>query len=188
MKLSRLLAAAFTATGLFLAFPPGKASANDITTAAVTCSGWSVAFAHFPEDANVTLDVAVTYPNGTTSQSHAYTYGETEGTRTGGTTWEGTGLVDITVAWELEDGPHSFAISSAIDCPPSEIPDTPPATQPAPPELAPPITSEIPDTPPAELPGTPELAFTGAGSTLLGAVGGLMLALGILALIRSRRP
>jgi hypothetical protein len=180
VKPSRLLAAAFCATGLFLAFPP-TAGANDITSTSVTCSGWSVSWTHFPET-NVALTVAVDYPNGTTVTGQAFTYGEPEGSSSGSTAYEGAGVAHMAVSWDLDGEHHEQATDARLECvtPPTTVPVTVPPADPGLPPVARPTT---PQTLPV---GTTELAYTGTGTLIVAGFGVGLVALGAILYRKTR--
>jgi LPXTG-motif cell wall-anchored protein len=177
----RLLAAATIALGFGLAVAPA-AGANDIPSASVTCTGWTVNWTHFPQGDNVHLAVTVTAPDGTKIHDGGNTLGQDSGTITGKLALQGTGSVHINVRWTLATD-HIAGFDGTVDCPVTPPTTTPPTTTPPPtvPPTVPPTTPPAPapqpkppvvTTPPTLPVGTPEgLPNTGADALPLSLVG-----------------
>lgn len=177
IRSTRLLAAMFAASGLFLAFP-STAGANYVPSAGVTCAGVDVSFTAFPVDENITITMRVDYPDGTSTRAHAFTYGEVEGVRHVDQRFVGAGTAHLTATW-LVDTAHEYTNDYKLDCP-----APPTTTTTVPPTTVPPSPPTV--TPPSVTPPGPTMPVTGSGAAVLGAVAVTLMAAGTVAVRRTR--
>lgn len=168
------------------------AGANNVTSAKVSCTSYGFTYDHFPADQEVTVHVAVTYPDGTSTASQGTTDG-TDGTLSNTYLFQGKGTAHIAVTWEL-DGPHEYTNDFNLNCPAPPVPTTqppaptpttqPPATVPT---TAPPVVTT---TPTPVLPGGnegPELPKTGTEEEILIFIACFFIGFGMVTILMSRR-